>query len=188
MGFSFQRRARGVRRRLAVAIVLGMAGGLAQGTTYTVNTTNDAPAGSTSCTGLGACNLRDAIDAANRHAGPDTVNFVAGLSGTITLGQGPNAGEIAITDDLTLAGPGADLLSLSGNSASRVFHIAVGAPEDPAGQGDVHWQRLLPRRDLLHPAGRLGAGAAAGALRHRAALPAALVLHRPVGLLPFRRR
>jgi predicted outer membrane repeat protein len=49
-----------------------------------------------------------------------TVDFQPGLSGTITL----TSGELAINNDLTIAGPGADVITVSGNYASRVFDIA----------------------------------------------------------------
>jgi hypothetical protein len=49
-----------------------------------------------------------------------TVDFQAGLSGTITL----MTGELAIGKNLTIAGPGASVLTVSGNHASRVFDIA----------------------------------------------------------------
>jgi len=50
-----------------------------------------------------------------------TVDFQAGLSGTITL----TTGELLIAKDLTIAGPGASVITVSGNHASRVFNIAA---------------------------------------------------------------
>jgi hypothetical protein len=50
-----------------------------------------------------------------------TVDFQPGLSGTITL----TSGELAINKDLTVAGPGPDVIAVSGNHASRVFDIAA---------------------------------------------------------------
>jgi hypothetical protein len=50
-----------------------------------------------------------------------TVDFQPGLSGTITL-----AGtELVIDKGLTIAGPGAGVITVSGNHASRVFDIAA---------------------------------------------------------------
>jgi hypothetical protein len=49
-----------------------------------------------------------------------TVDFQPGLSGTITL----TSGELLITKDLNIAGPGADVLTVSGNHASRVFDVS----------------------------------------------------------------
>src|SRR5262245_41155114 len=48
-----------------------------------------------------------------------TVDFAPGLSGTITL----TAGQLTIAKDLTIAGPGAGVLTVSGNNASRVFEV-----------------------------------------------------------------
>jgi predicted outer membrane repeat protein len=61
--------------------------------------------------------LRDAIATT-----PDggTVDFQPGLTGTITL----TTGELAISKDLTINGAGADMITVSGNKASRVFNIA----------------------------------------------------------------
>jgi hypothetical protein len=70
--------------------------------------------------------LRDAI--ATTPAG-GTVDFQAGLSGTITL----TTGELAINKDLTIAGPGADVITVSGNHASRVFDIAATFTVDISG-------------------------------------------------------
>src|SRR6516165_3312670 len=60
--------------------------------------------------------LRDAIATS-----PDggTVDFQPGLTGTIVL----TTGELAINKDLTIEGPGADVITVSGNKASRVFNI-----------------------------------------------------------------
>jgi hypothetical protein len=66
----------------------------------------------------GPGSLRDAI--ATTPAG-GTVDFQPGLSGTITLASG----ELAINQDMTIAGPGAGVITVSGNHASRVFNIAA---------------------------------------------------------------
>jgi hypothetical protein len=49
-----------------------------------------------------------------------TVDFQPGLSGTITL----TTGELDINKDLTIEGPGADVITVSGNYASRVLNTA----------------------------------------------------------------
>jgi len=57
----------------------------------------------------------------------DTINFDTGIfatTQTITL----TSGELVIDKDLTITGPGASLLTISGNDASRVFFINPGAP------------------------------------------------------------
>lgn len=61
------------------------------------------------------CTLRDAINVA---APGETITFGRNVEGTIVLG-----GELAVTKDLTISGPGAAVLSVSGNGASRVLHI-----------------------------------------------------------------
>jgi predicted outer membrane repeat protein len=50
----------------------------------------------------------------------DTINFQAGLSGTIVL----TSGELDISQNLTIAGPGAGVLAVSGNNTSRVFGLS----------------------------------------------------------------
>ena len=80
---------------------------------YTVGNLNDSGAGS----------LRQGILDANSTSGADVIDFEAGLTGTITL----TSGELAITDDLTINGPGTGALTVSGGRASRVFDI-TGTP------------------------------------------------------------
>jgi hypothetical protein len=67
----------------------------------------------------GAGSLRQAVLAANATPGADTVAFAAGLTGTVTL----SSGEMSITDDLTIGGPGASQLTVSGNHLGRVFRV-----------------------------------------------------------------
>jgi hypothetical protein len=86
---------------------------------YTVTNLADSGAGS----------LRQAILEANAHHGPDTIYFAPGLQGTITL----TSGQLDITDDLDIEGPGADQLAISGNHQSRVFNISGGATVTIAG-------------------------------------------------------
>ena len=53
----------------------------------------------------------------------DTIDFAPSLDGqTITL----TSGELLINKNLTIAGPGAGELTVSGNHASRVFEVAKG--------------------------------------------------------------
>ena len=52
----------------------------------------------------------------------DTINFQAGLTGTITLTNG----TLSISQDLTIQGPGASSLTISGNNASTVFTVNSG--------------------------------------------------------------
>jgi hypothetical protein len=69
----------------------------------------------------GAGSLRAAVADANANSGTDTIDFAT--TGTIGL----TSGQLDITDSLTIRGPGAGALTVSGNHNSRVFGIA-GAP------------------------------------------------------------
>jgi len=69
----------------------------------------------------GLYSLRDAIAEANSQNDPDIIQFATGLTGTIVL----NGSQLQITKPLTIEGPGADILSISGNLASRVFEITA---------------------------------------------------------------
>src|SRR6516164_2116164 len=80
--------------------------------TYTVLNLHDGGAGS----------LRQAVLDADAHPGHNTIGFAHGLHGTIAL----TSGELDITGDLTIHGPGVNRLTVSGNDASRVFEIAAG--------------------------------------------------------------
>jgi hypothetical protein len=75
--------------------------------------------------------LRWAVDQANSLVGADTITFdpsVFATSQTIPL----TAGQLELKDvaTTTITGPGADLLSISGNYASRVFQVNTGAMAD----------------------------------------------------------
>src|SRR6266853_3973584 len=68
-----------------------------------------------------ATTLREAIGMANAHPGADTVSFLQGLIGKIPLVAAN--GAIAITDTLTIKGPGIDLITISGGDMIRIFKI-----------------------------------------------------------------
>jgi uncharacterized protein (TIGR03118 family) len=69
--------------------------------------------------------LRQAILDANAHPGADGIRFApAARDGTILL-----TAELRITDDLTIDGPGEKRLTVSGNSASRVFNVSGSTTE-----------------------------------------------------------
>jgi hypothetical protein len=107
-------RKRAARRATLVAgaalTAVALAAPVAHATDFPVSNLTDAAAGS----------LRDAISQANTNPGPDTISFQPGLTGTITL----TSGEIAISDELTINGPGASVLSVAGGGTSRIFNIA----------------------------------------------------------------
>src|SRR5262249_30202531 len=76
---------------------------------YVVTNTADGGPGS----------LRQAVLDSNQNSGPDTISFGAAVSGTIGLTQG----ELGISDNLTIQGPGADKLAISGSNSFRVVHV-----------------------------------------------------------------
>jgi predicted outer membrane repeat protein len=92
---------------LCVALIAGAS--CANAATFTVTTLADNGAGS----------LRDAIAKANQATGADAIAFQAGLTGTITL----TGGELAITDSLTLTGPGSGRVTIDANGAARAFRL-----------------------------------------------------------------
>ena len=85
---------------------------------FKVTNTNDS--------GLGS--LRQAIANADSTPGTDTVLFLPAVTGTINLISGPLELEpTSGNPDPTIAidGPGANVLSISGNYVSRVFEVYV---------------------------------------------------------------
>src|SRR5262249_57790102 len=74
--------------------------------------------------------LREAIHYAEELGGAATITFALGLSGTSTLG----GRELpVITGNLSIVGPGANQLTISGNSISRILEVAVGASASVSG-------------------------------------------------------
>jgi hypothetical protein len=82
---------------------------LAGAATFTVTNLGDAGAGS----------LRDAIQQANAAAGDDAIVFQPSLGGTLHL----TGGELAITDSVSIAGPGAGRVTIDANGNGRAFHL-----------------------------------------------------------------
>jgi hypothetical protein len=122
------------RRRLAAGAGLTVgatlaAGGTAQATDFTVNSTLDNGDNTCDLT-AGGCTLRDAVGDANDNSGPDDVLFQSGLSGTITLTPTPQYG-LGVSGPTYIQGPGAGQLAVSGNDAARIFTINEDTPGDP---------------------------------------------------------
>ena len=139
------------------------------GPVFTVNTTDDVDKG---IPGVLHCSFREAINAANAQPGAHTINL-PGLTGTITLTNG----ELVITNDLTINGPGATNLTVSGNNSSRVFlfnNVAtlvsgltvsngrIGGQEDGAGiknvGGSLTISNCTVTANAMDGIDRLGAG------------------------------
>ncbi|WP_428152373.1 IPTL-CTERM sorting domain-containing protein [Brevundimonas sp.] len=113
------------RRNLIVGATIASGawafGSMATAASITVNTLNGTTAND------GVCSLLEAAANANTDsqvwvdcaagAGTDTI-FLNGLSGTIVL-----SGQVALTTNAFIQGPGAAQLAISGNNASRVFYV-----------------------------------------------------------------
>ena len=97
---------------IAVAMATMLCAQRGSAATLLVYNNNDAGAGS----------LRQAITDNNALGGGNTIVFSNIVTGTITLGS-----ALSITTDVTILGPGANVLTISGNNADRVFTINPGA-------------------------------------------------------------
>lgn len=92
---------------LCATLLLGAP--LADAATITVTSLNDSGAGS----------LRAAIAQANATPEADTIQFQAGLQGTIDL----TGGELVVTENLGIVGPGAGKVTIDAGDRSRVFRL-----------------------------------------------------------------
>jgi hypothetical protein len=72
----------------------------------------------------GTGSLRQAVLDANANPGADLISFApSARDGTVAL----TSGQLDITDNLQIDGPGANRLTVSGNDVSRVFDVVGGA-------------------------------------------------------------
>lgn len=124
--------------RLALPLLLalqllglsGLAVGAIPGPTIEVTTTNDVvDAGDCGTIAIGdlpgtdtVTSLREALCVANNSADDETITFAPAVTGTITL----TSGALSIFRGVTITGPGAATLTISGNNASGVFNINDG--------------------------------------------------------------
>src|SRR5262249_50434890 len=120
------------RTGLAAGAALGafaLAPAVAQAQNFTVNTLTDAPANGCT-TDPGGCTLRDAMTDAAANSESDQISFASGLTGTLTLTQGELATSATAVDDVTIQGPGAGSITISGDADqngpdtgdTRIFH------------------------------------------------------------------
>jgi len=115
MRVSSSRKTPSFRAMLLAACSLFLAvASLATADTFTVTNNNDSGAGS----------LRQAILSANAGISNDDIVFAANVTGSIILTSGTL--RVSGIGALTISGPGAKVLTVSGNGASQVFEIITG--------------------------------------------------------------
>lgn len=110
------------RRVQALALAAALAPAAATAATITVTTIADGSLPD-------QCTLRDATVAANTNAaaggcpagdpGHDDIVFAPGVGGTLLL----SGGQIVLSDEMSITGPGADALTLDAQGQSRIFDI-----------------------------------------------------------------
>jgi hypothetical protein len=77
--------------------------------------------------GTDGISLREAIEATNATSGADIIGFDTSLFATGAQTINLSGTQLGIGDDLTIFGPGADLLAIDGPSNSRVMRIESGS-------------------------------------------------------------
>jgi hypothetical protein len=110
------RKATGAGALIGVTALLAPAA--ADATTFTVDNTSDTTTAGDCDPGIADdCSLRQAVDDANANSGPDIV-ALSTISGTIRLTQG----QVNVTGDTDIQGPGADTLTISGDANDDGVH------------------------------------------------------------------
>jgi CSLREA domain-containing protein len=99
------------------ALASGAAGQSPYGPDFIVTTLDDADDGSCDASN---CTLREAINAANGNPDVNTIKFAPGLRGTIYTSS---PAGLTISTQVLLLGPGARLLTISGQKEARIFDI-----------------------------------------------------------------
>jgi uncharacterized repeat protein (TIGR01451 family)/CSLREA domain-containing protein len=116
----------GIMLVLLIMALIAMPVLVAHADDFTVDDTgdgSDSNIGNGICaTSGGVCTLRAAIQEANAQPDHDTISFSLTVPSTITL----TSALQSIYRDVTIAGPGADSLSVSGAGSYRVFDILSG--------------------------------------------------------------
>ncbi len=68
------------------------------------------------------CSLRDALAVANIAKGTDAINFADSVAGTMNID--PNLGQLLVSDNVAIYGPGADVLNLDANKMNRILLLS----------------------------------------------------------------
>src|SRR5438477_6229602 len=124
---------------LCAAIAVQTQGQVAFANLYLVNTTSDAVVLGACQNGDPGCSLRDAIQNANAHPGPDGIFFDLPPGSVINL----TAALPDISDGVNISGPGADKLAVQpgGNSVPiRVFNVTATGTVNFSGMTIAHGQ------------------------------------------------
>jgi parallel beta helix pectate lyase-like protein len=139
------RRAQLRRRRagLAAGAAVGafaLAAPAAQAANFVVNTKTDAVADGCTTAAAG-CTLRDAFTDAVANSEADVITFQSGLTGTVLLTMGQLQTNTTNADSITVQGPGAGLLAISGDADdsgtpspgdSRIFNVQEATTGSPS--------------------------------------------------------
>jgi len=99
------------------------------------------------------CSLVEALNVTNAVADANTINFLPGLAGAIGTAILTPSG-LAITNPVTINGPGARILGVTGRTAARVFRIT--SPNvNISGLGIVNGKRTDDNGGAIHNTGGL---------------------------------
>ena len=91
------------------------------GPSFVVTTTHEHADG---VCGIGDCSLWDAVNASNGNtANNSSITFVPALTGTITVTL--QNGGMVIARPVSITGPGADQLAISGAGVNRIFNVTT---------------------------------------------------------------
>ena len=130
-----------------------------QAANLTVDTLSDLLDGDTSSVSTlqnnpgpdGTISLREAVIASNNTVGSDAIEFSIDTTGTLILTQG----ELTISSDLILAGPGKDLLSISGDADNSGTPTAADSRILNVISGDVTISNLTLRQGYANEGGAI---------------------------------
>lgn len=131
----------------------------ASANTYTPNTTGDHPANG--CT-PSDCTVREALDAANAHAGADTIVLQGGKVYNVTLNPSKEenanaAGDLDVNGDLTIKRSGSGFAVLDAHGLNRVLDVG------PAGGVTLKLENIWVRNGLSREGAGIRSGGTAAA-------------------------
>jgi predicted outer membrane repeat protein len=105
---------------LGASLITGAAS--AQAATYVVDTKTDSALPNACTSAPGDCTLRGAVNDSNATPSTtDTITFASNVTGTITL----NGDDLYIHDGVSIYGPGANVLTISGDGSERLMGVVL---------------------------------------------------------------